>query len=266
MNAVENISDWFEAFCHDDPKEHPYVVDDGDTRTLHFDALCVQSAMSLDDPFTLVFGYTRAMMGFLLLAPRPRDILIVGLGGGSLSKYCHQELPDSTVTTVEISAAIINLRNEFSIPPDSEKFRIVHADAALYMRNQRETADVILLDGYNPAGIPLELSSQSFYDACFQALRPGGVLAANLWGSDRGTGICFDRIGQSFNQRTLVAKSDTSDNRVAFGFKQVEIPPWPELQIRARRWERFTGFNFTGLLDQWRERAENAESIAWLVS
>src|SRR5690606_16574987 len=163
-----------------------------------------------------------------------------------------------TVTTVEISAAVINLRNEFAIPPDSEKFRIVHADAALYMRNQHATADVILLDGYDPAGLPIALSSQAFYDTCFQSLRPGGVLAANLWGSDRGKQICFDRIGHSFHRRTLMAKSDTSDNLVAFGFKQVEMPPWTELQIRARRWERLTGFNFTGMLDQWRERTENA--------
>jgi spermidine synthase len=262
---VKNLSDWCEALRTKDPKEHPYIVDDGETRELHFDDFCVQSAMNLDEPFALALGYTRVMMGFLLLAPDPRDILIVGLGGGSLSKYCHQELPGSTITTVEISAAVINLRNEFAIPADSEKFRIVHADAAQYMRNQRETADVILLDGYEPAGLPLALSSQAFYDDCFHALRPGGVLAANLWGSDRGTKAYFDRIGRSFDRRALMAKSDTSDNRIAFGFKHVEIPLWAQLQNRARRWERLTGFNFTGLLDQWRERTENAESIDWLM-
>ncbi len=262
---VENIGDWFEAFCRSDPKEHPYIVDDGETRELHFDAFSVQSAMNLDDPFALVFGYTRVMMGFLLLAPRPRNILIVGLGGGSLPKYCHQELPDSIITTVEISAAVINLRDQFAIPPDNENFRIVHADAALYMRNQCETADVILLDGYDPAGLPVALSTRAFYDACFQALRPGGILAANLWGSDRGREACFERIEQSFDRRALMAKSDTSDNRIAFGFKHVEIPPWAELQIRARRWERLTGFNFTGMLDQWREWAADNGGIGWLV-
>jgi spermidine synthase len=263
--CVEDVSEGFEAFCPSDPKEHPYIADDGETRGLHFDARCIQSAMRLDDPFALVFGYTRLMMGFLLLAPKPRDILIVGLGGGSLSKYCYQELPDSTVTTVEISAAVINMRNEFAIPPESDKFRIVHADAALYMRKQREAADVILLDGYDPAGLPLALSSPAFYDACFRALRPGGVLAANLWGSSRGRKLCFDRLGQSFAGRTLLAKPDTSNNRVAFGFKHIDMPSWAELQIRARRWERLTGFNFTGMLDQWRERAENAEALDWLM-
>lgn len=261
----KKISDWFEAFCHSDPKEHPYIVDNDETRELHFDALCVQSTMNRDDPTALVFGYTRVMMGFLLLVPRPCDILIVGLGGGSLSKYCHQELPGSIITTVEISAAVLNLRNEFAIPPDSENFRIVHADAALYMRNQRETADVILLDGYDPAGLPASLSTHVFYSACFQALRPGGVLAANLWGSDRSRGGYFDRIEQSFGRHALMAKSDTSDNRIAFGFKQVEIPPWAELQIRARRWERLTGFNFTGMLDQWREWVEDNGGLDWLV-
>src|SRR5262249_12082947 len=154
------------------------------------------------------------------------------------------ELPDCTITTVEVSKAVIALRNEFAIPPDSDIFKIVHADAAVYMRNQHAIADVILLDGYNLEGLPVNLGSQAFYDRCFEALRPGGILVSNLWGSDRSFEVCFDRISHSFEQQVLAAQSDTSENRIAFGLKQIEIPLWVELQIRARRWQRITGFNF----------------------
>lgn len=245
--------------------EDAYVIDHGDTKALHFDGRCVQSSMRVDDPNTLAFGYTRTMMGFLLFQPAPLDILIVGLGGGSLSKYCYHELPDCTVTTVEISAAVIGLRDQFAIPADNERFRVVQADAALYMRNQQATADVILLDGYDPYGLPDALTSQLFYSACFQALRPGGVLAANLWGADIQLRACFARIRHSFEQRLLSAKSETSNNQIAFGLKQVALLDWCALQVRARYLQRETGLNFTDMLDELRLSARDQNGNNWLT-
>jgi spermidine synthase len=205
------------------------------------------------------------MMGFLLFQPAPREILIVGLGGGSLSKYCYHELPDCRVTTVEINADVIALRDAFAIPEDNERFQVVQADAAWYMRNQHAVADVILLDGFDVDGLPDCLSTRSFYDRCYLALRPGGVLAANLWGCNDQLELCFSRIAQSFDQRFLKAKSETSENRIAFGLKQVALPEWHNLQLRARRLERESELNFTGLLDQLRASAQSAQGQNWLA-
>jgi spermidine synthase len=170
------------------------------------------------------------------------------------------------VTSVELSAAVISLRDEFAIPADSERFRVVHADASLYMRNQNATADVILLDGYAPYGLPAELVSQTFYSDCFRALRPGGVLSANLWGSDIQLRACYSRISHSFEQRLLRGQSETSGNEIAFGLKQVELPKWLHLQQRARQLQRETGMNFTDLLDQLWRSARDGKGRSWLVS
>lgn len=255
MTDTHQFKDWFESI-YDDPKEHPYIVDEGGTKSLQFDERCVQSTMWVDDPNALMFGYCRAMMGFLLFQPAPLNILIVGLGGGSLSKYCYHQLPHCTVTTVEISTAVIALRDEFAIPPDNERFQVVQADAALYMRGQRDSTDVILLDGFEAYGLPGSLCSQGFYDQCFDALRPGGVLTANLWGGD--IGACFSRLRHSFDQRVLRAKSETGDNRIAIGLKQVVLPARRDLQACARYWQRETTLNFTGLLDQLRLNARKS--------
>src|SRR6185437_7928214 len=66
----------------------PVVREGRRTRSLCFDALDIQSSMRTSDLLALDLSYTRAMMSFQLFQPGPRDILIVGLGGGSLSKYC----------------------------------------------------------------------------------------------------------------------------------------------------------------------------------
>jgi spermidine synthase len=58
------------------------------------------------------------MMLVLLFNPAPRSILMIGLGGGSLPKYCHRHLPQCDITVVEINPAVISLREAFQVPPE----------------------------------------------------------------------------------------------------------------------------------------------------
>jgi spermidine synthase len=81
-----------------DPKRlllqsRPFVKADGDMVSLHFETDAIQSLMSCKDPFALQLPYTKTMMGFLLTNPNPRHILMIGLGGGSMVKFCHEHLP-----------------------------------------------------------------------------------------------------------------------------------------------------------------------------
>ena len=41
------------------------------------------------------------MMGFLLFQPAPARIAMIGLGGGSLAKYCALKLPEADFTAIE---------------------------------------------------------------------------------------------------------------------------------------------------------------------
>ena len=81
----------------------PFIIDDGETRQLLFNLDFIQSSMRIDDPFALDIAYTRKMMAFLLFAPNPDHVLMVGLGGGSLAKFCHRHLPRARLTVVEVN-------------------------------------------------------------------------------------------------------------------------------------------------------------------
>jgi len=118
--------------------------------------------MRRSDPLELDLPYTRAMMSFQLFQHDPKDILIVGLGGESLSKYCFYKFPSARVTTVEIDERVLAVRDRFFNPPDSERFQIVNADALEYLSGKVGVADVILLDGFDAFGLPASLSSQYF--------------------------------------------------------------------------------------------------------
>jgi hypothetical protein len=60
-------------------------------------ARCAERSVALE------LEYTRGMMAFLLFQRMPRDIALIGLGGGSLAKYIHRHLPDSRLTALEIN-------------------------------------------------------------------------------------------------------------------------------------------------------------------
>ncbi|WZB62866.1 hypothetical protein WJ970_06090 [Achromobacter xylosoxidans] len=114
-----------------DSESRPFVRDVGDRRSLHFSEQVIQSSMSLLNPDALELEYTRMMMGFVLFNPAPDRIVMVGLGGGSLAKFCHRHLPRSQVEALEINPAVIALRGDFMVPPDDERFRVIACDAVL---------------------------------------------------------------------------------------------------------------------------------------
>src|SRR5688572_16994086 len=101
-----------------DELNRPYIFESLFERRMHFTNLATQSAMLLGDPDALIAQYTRKMMAFLLFNPDPRHIVMLGLGGGSLAKFCYRHLPQSQITVVEIDAEVIAMRDEFLIPRD----------------------------------------------------------------------------------------------------------------------------------------------------
>jgi spermidine synthase len=68
--------------------DKPFIAEDGETRALYFSWAYVQSRMRIEEPVALELCYTRKMMSFLLFHTNPRALLLLGLGGGSLAKYC----------------------------------------------------------------------------------------------------------------------------------------------------------------------------------
>lgn len=126
--------------------DKPFIVDHGARRFLHFDLDAVQSAMHLQYPDRLSLGYTRKMMAFLLFNRAPTRILLLGLGGGSLAKFCYRRLPRATITAVEVNSDVIALRQAFCVPADDERFRVIRADGADYVTCLERSKDVILAE------------------------------------------------------------------------------------------------------------------------
>ena len=139
LRSAEDVShDELAKRAWRDELTRPYIFETLFERRMHFTNEATQSAMLFSDPDALISQYTRKMMAFLLFNPDPQRIVMIGLGGGSLAKFCYRHLPRSHITVVEINEDVIALREEFCIPKDDDRFRVVHDDGARFLESSKK--------------------------------------------------------------------------------------------------------------------------------
>ena len=203
----------------------PFVYDDGDTRSLHFTLDELQSRMNKRRPWGLDVDYTRTMMGFLLLVPAPTSVAMLGLGGGSLAKFCYRQLPACRITVVEINPHVIALRRDFCVPDNGARFEVLQGDGAAFVAGPGHSLDVLLVDGFDHAGQPAALCSQRFYDDCFSALAPEGVLVVNLHHDDARYPLWAERIRRSFGGNAVEIPALEKSNCIVFASRGAPLSP-----------------------------------------
>lgn len=185
----------------------PFIDEDEGTVSLYFKAGSIQSQMREEAPVDLLLTYTRVITSFLKFHPLPRSIAMIGLGGGSMAKWCHRHLAHADITIVEVNPHVIALRDRFYIPEDDHNFRVLCEDGADYVARAPQKTDVLIVDGFNSEGQPPELCSQVFYNNCYHALTSSGLMIVNLSGDNDEANI--HRIGKSFrNQISTVTSGD----------------------------------------------------------
>jgi spermidine synthase len=219
-----------------DELRQPYIFETLFERRMHFTNEATQSAMLFSDPDALISQYTRKMMAFLLFNPDPKRILMIGLGGGSLAKFCYRHLPRSHITAVEISEDVIALREEFCIPKDDDRFRIVHDDGARHVELLEEKVDVLLIDAFDADGIALSLANSDFYSRAARQLTENGMLVMNYWGPCERYVENLAKARAAFGDSLLLVPVAGDANILLFAFKQA--PPQAitdELEAVARR-------------------------------
>lgn len=200
------------------PKSRPYLLESAQSTSLHFAGHEIQSRMWKHAPDALALEYTQTMMGFVLFNLAPRRIAMIGLGGGSLAKFCHRQLPDAAIEVVEINPEVVALRDAFRVPADDARFRVILGDGADVVGHANEDFDVLLVDGYDRNGIPPRLCTAGFYRQCRRALRDGGVMVANIVCAHPRYDRLIEQLREAFDGALLVVRDADSRNDVVFGW------------------------------------------------
>ena len=220
----------------------PFVLENEGLRALHFSLGYVQSVMRIGAPAVLELGYAQRMMAFLLFNPRPRRLMMLGLGGGSLVAFCHRHLPGMRTTVLEIDADVIALREVFELPPDDERLEVIHCDGARYIEETDQRCDVLIIDAFGADGVAAELLQGDFYEQARRRLGGKGVLVMNVAGERAGYARHVERLLEVFDERVIAISVREDGNYILFAFADPGFAPrWKwmraialELQARFR--------------------------------
>jgi len=225
--------------------DKPFILDQDGLRYLQFDLERAQSLMRRDDPDALCLRYTRKMTTFLLFNPQPRRILILGLGGGSLAKFCYRYLPSATITVLEIDLDVLALREEFQVPPDDVRFRVLEGDGVEYIMRDGPRKDVILVDAYDRHGVAPQLATSQFYRSAKRRLTLGGVLVTNIAGALDERASHFATIREVFGKRVIALPVRGDDNLIVLAFRaEATVRNWARRARLAPTLEKRYGLNF----------------------
>ena len=148
----------------------------------------LETQMDLRRPAELKFEYLRYLFASYLFQPEPKQVLIVGLGGGSMVHYLQQTDPGVKIDAIEIDPLVVKIAADMFGTKSSENVNIVTADGFKFIAEAKDqTYDVIYMDAFlkpsadtDETGAPLALRTQQFYKQLQQKLKPGGVVAFNL--------------------------------------------------------------------------------------
>jgi spermidine synthase len=152
-----------------------------------------QSHVDLDDPTDLEFEYVRWIADIAdLAAPAGQPLRALHLGGGAatIARYLAATRPGSKQTAAEVDDLLVDLVRErigYRVP--GLRMRII--DGRELVASRRDASvDLIVVDAFAGARLPLHLATTEFTADAARVLRPDGVHVVNV---GDGAGLLFAR-------------------------------------------------------------------------
>jgi spermidine synthase len=161
------------------------VTESGTTRNLRFDA-SRQSAIDIRDGITSAVRYPDYIQLAMALKPDAAHVLVVGLGGGSITKRFWHDYTTMTVDTVEIDPVVVDVARRYFAFPTDPRLRVFVQDGRRYIQTTKDTYDIIVVDAYYADALPFHLTTQEFFREAKSHMATDGVMAYNVIGSFTG--------------------------------------------------------------------------------
>lgn len=163
------------------------VEDIGDLRCLKFATRSKksnQSCFSRTAPNRLVFNYTKLLFAGMLANPNPERILIIGLGGGTMSNTLHQLLPNARIENIEIDPAVIKVARDYFSFFENDHVTSQVKDGRIFIKREllkKQSYDWIILDAFNGDYIPEHLMTKEFLQETKNLLSDNGIITSNTF-------------------------------------------------------------------------------------
>lgn len=139
-----------------------------------------QSSINLKDADDLPLAYTRQMTMAVTYPAELKRILMIGLGGGTISTYLARHIPDVVIDTVEIDPGVISAAKKYFGIRESERVRYLDGDGRVFLNRNKQPYDLIILDAFHGGYIPFHLLTREFFQLVKRNLTPDGAVAMNI--------------------------------------------------------------------------------------
>lgn len=209
-----------------------------------------ESRCDMRRPAHLLHQYSRLQMLGTLYPRKLEKALVVGLGGGSLSKALALQFPRLHIDSLELDPEIANLARKYFGYREDERSRCIVTDARDYLKQTSAHYDLIVLDAFDGLEIPQPLRTVQFYQLVRQRLNPGGVAVSNL-----------HRVSQTY-PRDRASLAAVFAHAVAFEGTGlvVVVSGQEEFVENLSRWQESWGFPLEPLLKLRQERPDFSPS------
>lgn len=199
---------------------HCRIHDKEGIRYLYSGSSATQSAINLQQPHKIMLQNLEYAMGCLMFMPVPKEILILGVAGGSLIHFFQHYLPDTRITGIDYDAKLLQtMHDQFLLPEADEKLSYCIADAASWVKTHPLKYDLIVVDLFDEQQMPKWILEQQFMYDLNNLLSDKGCISWNtLIETDHDFKQFYSKLRCTFKQRTLCLAAEDYENTIAYSF------------------------------------------------
>jgi spermidine synthase len=198
---------------------HIAVVERGGERQIRLnEGFAVQSFSRLDGslPVRDVWAYYALAPSFGATAS-PKNVLLVGLGGGTSAEIYRRLYPETKIVGVELDGAIVEAGKKW-LGLELPGVEVVIDDARTFAFAESRRApgrfDVVIVDAFQFPYVPFQLATAEFFLAAKRLLAPGGIVMVNAGrhGDERAVVYALARTLASVFARVEAADAPNRSN------------------------------------------------------
>jgi len=200
-----------------------------------------QSLTNLRDPDDLPLKIAQTMTTAIVYPEEPKKVLMIGLGGGTISTYLGHYMPETVIDVVEIDPGVTAAAKKYFGIRESARIRYLAGDGRVFLNRNKQLYDLIVIDAFHGGYIPFHLLTREFYDLVKLRLTPGGAAIFNI---HEGTLLHLSAIVTLRAVFPTVHLYPSGEGEVAVVVTPRPAPSQEALAERAAKMQERFGFRF----------------------
>ena len=169
-------------------------------RYLKFGNGLKQSSMNKKNPRKLQLKYTKEILKVFDHIQNPKNVLVLGLGGGIIPSYIHENYSGVTVDVIDNVHELKDIAHKYFELPVSDRLNVIIQNAKDYVLTTDKKYDIIIEDLYKDDGKPsfIKDNGNKFDNDLKNILNDRGAVVINYMVHERNYTKYMNRLNASY--------------------------------------------------------------------